>query len=630
MELSSIEFLKIISALNKEIEGYYLNNVYQIMENSYLLKCHHPEKSKKFILINPKIGIWSSKYEFEKLESTGYVTSLRKNLTRAKLLKFEQPPGERICIIHFKTEKGIRKLVCEFFREGNIIVIDDNDKILSCLSKLIVRHREIFPGSLYKLPPSKGINLENFNDNDLEKIKNSNIEIAKWLGRNYSISRKYVEEILSRINIDYNKICNKLTEIEINEISNQIKELVKIINSKESNAWIYKENDTINDISLIELKSSKSEKYEKTESLMKALDNLITSNLSQKQVITQQKSVNKKVIELEKTIQLQEEAYKTNVNLAKILRLTAIELSKSNSYEEVLQDQKIEFSKSKNNLIKIPIISTNRELEEEIKPIKLSSIFFNKAKTIEKKIEAIENATKKLKINLDNIKNKIDNQKDRTELKEKEELLWFERYRWFITSEGILAIGGRDSHSNSAIIRKHTKSNDLVFHSEIIGSPFFILKDNASDLSIQEVAMATGSFSRAWRTQIPVDVYFVKPEQVKKGAPSGSYLPKGSFLIEGKKNMIKNIKPEIAIGAIKYENKYTIMSGPVKAIKVNSLAIVIIKPGKRKSSEIAKIVKQKLIAKLDSNLSEIYKNKPLDDFLRILPAGGSELVEKRE
>ena len=140
--------------------------------------------------------------------------------------------------------------------------------------------------------------------------------------------------------------------------------------------------------------------------------------------------------------------------------------------------------------------------------------------------------------------------------------------------------------------------------------------------------MATGSFSRAWRTQIPVDVYFVKPEQVKKGAPSGSYLPKGSFLIEGKKNIIKNIKPEIAIGAIKYENKYTIMSGPVKAIKVNSLAIVIIKPGKRKSSEIAKIVKQKLLAKLDSNLSEIYKDKPLDDFLRILPAGGSELVEK--
>ena len=52
-----------------------------------------------------------------------------------------------------------------------------------------------------------------------------------------------MEEILSRINIDYNKTCNKLTEIEINEISNQIKELVKIINSKESNACIYKENE---------------------------------------------------------------------------------------------------------------------------------------------------------------------------------------------------------------------------------------------------------------------------------------------------------------------------------------------------------------------------------------------------
>ena len=78
-------------------------------------------------------------------------------------------------------------------------------------------------------------------------------------------------------------------------------------------------------------------------------DKIVSSNRSNE--------INKKVIELERTIQLQEEAYKTNVNLAKILRVTAVELSKSNSYEEILQDQNIEFSKSKNNLIKIPIIS---------------------------------------------------------------------------------------------------------------------------------------------------------------------------------------------------------------------------------------------------------------------------------
>ena len=130
-------------------------------------------------MINPKIGIWESKYDIEKDESTGYVTSLRRNLLRARLIKFEQPPGERICIMHFETKKGKRKVICEFFREGNIIVVDENNKILSCLRKLKVRHREIFPGSIYEFPPLKATSIENFQKKDLENIYENDLEIAK-------------------------------------------------------------------------------------------------------------------------------------------------------------------------------------------------------------------------------------------------------------------------------------------------------------------------------------------------------------------------------------------------------------------------------------------------------------------
>ena len=72
---------------------------------------------------------------------------------------------------------------------------------------------------------------------------------------------------------------------------------------------------------------------------------------------------------------------------------------------------------------------------------------------------------------------------------------------WFYTIDGLLAIGGRDSSSNMAMIRKHVEKDDYVFHADIHGSPFFILKNaqNATDASIMEVARATVCFSRAWR-----------------------------------------------------------------------------------------------------------------------------------
>ena len=630
MELSSIELFKIISVLNKEIESnnLYLNNIYQVMNDSYLFRLHQVGKSKKYVMINPKIGIWESKYDIEKDESTGYVTSLRRNLLRARLIKFEQPPGERICIMHFETKKGKRKVICEFFREGNIIVVDENNKILSCLRKLKVRHSEIFPGSIYEFPPLKATSIENFQKKDLENIYENDLEIAKWIGRNYSLSKKYIEEILERINIDKEKECNKLSSNEIKKLENEILELVKVVKSHDLSVWIAKDDNLIEDIALINLEHSKKSEYYESDSLMDELDNYITLNLSKNQTVTKQEPINKKIIELEKSIKLQQDAYKKNKDKAVELRDLAVELSKVDSYNEVLDGREIEIIKYRHNIIKIPFIDSEIEIDKEISAIKLSSLCFDHAKKLERKIGSIEIASLKLKSDIDKIRNKVNKQEEsKSSIKIKEETLWFEKFRWFVSLEGDLVIGGRDSQSNVNIIKKYAKQNDLVFHSEIVGSPFFIIKEGVSDTTITETATATASFSRAWKSQSSVDVYYVKYEQVKKGAPSGMSMPKGSFMIEGKKTILKKVKLELAIGAVMHNGKHTIMSGPIDAVMRRSLAHVIIRPGKRKASDIAKLIKNKLILKLDNDISEIYKGKSIDEYLRVLPPGGAEIVD---
>ncbi len=630
MELSSIEIFKIVSALNKEIESgsIYLNNIYQVMNDSYLFKLHQVDKPKKYVMVNPKIGIWASKYDIDKDESIGYVTALRKNLLRAKLIKFEQPPGERICIIHFETKKGLRKIICEFFRGGNIVVVDENNKILSCLKKLKVRHREIFPGSTYEFPPLKATSIENFQKDDLKNINETELEIAKWIGRNYSISKKYIEEILKKIEIEKERKCNTLSDEEIENLEIEIIRLIKIMKSDDMSVWIARDGEIIDDISLINLSVSKEKTYHKSESLMSELDNYITLNLSRVQTTNKQEPLKNKIVELEKSIKLQEDAYNKNKNKAIELRNIATELSKANSYIEILKGKNIEIIKYRYNVIKIPFIDSEKELEENIAPIKLSSLCFDYAKKMEKKIKAIEIASNRLKGDLERIRNKINEREEmKPVIKVKEEMLWFEKFRWFISPEGILAIGGRDAQSNVNIIKKYAKQNDLVFHSDIVGSPFFIIKDGISEISIAEIATATASFSRAWRTQTSVNVYYVKYEQVKKGAPSGMSMSKGSFMIEGKKNILKNVKLELAVGAVKYQDKYTIMSGPVEALTRESLAWVRIQPGKGKSSDIAKLIKNRLISKLNNDISEIYKGKSIDEYLRVLPPGGSEILE---
>ena len=166
----------------------------------------------------------------------------------------------------------------------------------------------------------------------------------------------------------------------------------------------------------------------------------------------------------------------------------------------------------------------------------IASVLFNEAKKQSGAIKSIQEIKEKTESKLKKFLSKTESEKDLIVVSEIRKKSWYERYRWFFTTDGLLTIGGRDAASNSAVIRKHLVKNDIVFHGDIFGSPFFILKDaqNAPDTSMNEIAHATVCFSRAWREGLyGVSAFWVNPEQVKKSAPSGEFLPKGSFTIEG-------------------------------------------------------------------------------------------------
>ncbi len=186
---------------------------------------------------------------------------------------------------------------------------------------------------------------------------------------------------------------------------------------------------------------------------------------------------------------------------------------------------------------------------------KLSSFLFNLAKQMERGLVSIENSQSKLQEQIDKIK-KQRNKNPVSFVKVLINREWYEKYRWFFTSDDLLAIGGKDASSNSVIIRRHLTENDYVFHAEVNGSPFFILQNannSNTDISqsILEVAQATVSFSRSWKDGLSSsDAYWILSSQVKKGAPTGQFLPKGSFVIEGKKNFVKNLEIKLAIGCL--------------------------------------------------------------------------------
>ncbi len=189
---------------------------------------------------------------------------------------------------------------------------------------------------------------------------------------------------------------------------------------------------------------------------------------------------------------------------------------------------------------------------------------------------------------------------------------WFHKFRWFFTSSNHLAVGGRDADSNEIIIKKHTDATDVVFHTELPGSPFFVLKvpknQNAPLDVYEEVAQLTAVYSRAWKEgYASATVFYVKPEQVSKHANSGEFIGKGSFMIRGEKTFL-HPKVELCIGV----ESGRVIVGTLRSIRTKTKDFVRIVPGRAKPSEIAKEVRKR------------FGVHP-DEVIKMLPSGGSRI-----
>lgn len=239
-----------------------------------------------------------------------------------------------------------------------------------------------------------------------------------------------------------------------------------------------------------------------------------------------------------------------------------------------------------------------------------AAVYFEKAKKIKKKIEGAEKALQHSLRELKDLEAK--QAKELKKLEEKKKIPakkeWYEKFRWFRSSEGFLVIGGRDATSNEVAIKKYTESNDLVFHTDMAGSPFFVVKSEGRQIgekTVQETADATCTFSRAWKLGLQAStVFYVRPEQVTKKTQSGEYMGKGAFMIYGKTNYIGN-KINLAIGMTQ---EGRIMAGPIEAVKAHCGKLVELVQGNEKASAIAKLIRHKI-------------GGEIDDIIRALPGG---------
>ncbi len=226
---------------------------------------------------------------------------------------------------------------------------------------------------------------------------------------------------------------------------------------------------------------------------------------------------------------------------------------------------------------------------------KNASKYYELNKKLRRKIEGLKKATLETR-------NKLGKGKQEKTKKKRKKPKPYERYYWTISQCKELIISGKNAAHNDEIYAKYLKKDDLFFHADIVGASATVLKGNKGK---QEAAEMAACFSRAWKLGYSeVDVYALKPENVKKHSPKG-HIGKGAFYLEGEREWFRNTQLILRIGID--ENGQVVIRTPSNLQSLEKQ--VIISPGSLSKEEAAKEISRILGIKV----AEIHP---------LLPSGG--------
>ncbi len=684
-KLNASDVYVLIREFQTKLLNSRLNNVYDINNRCFLLKLTTENKDKSFVLLDsnpqcPRFQITQQNFERRMIPSS-FCTKLRKHLTNKKITNIRQLGSDRVVDIQFGSENKFH-VIMEMYDSGNLILTDDSYKILTLVRRyslnqedeenLVVKVGNIYPTN------QKELNLNDLQISELKEFfENNFVDSKKNSLRNIFVSnsspivnvgRDIIFHCLHTLGWSANK---KLSQEKLKEFPlDNFFELLKISNEALNGATgfiIYKDEEKtiVDDFCPILYSHLQDKYYTEFSDLSSVLDNFFKCNTSieTKETKRNLEKENRKKEETDKLNRL-----KQNLNQ----RLDEFENKKNRNIEiaDYLGENLEEFSflenfdidnnnpniksvnqKTKTLIYKPENLNIDIELDYTTNIWNNIKKFHTQKKTIKSKINrttlggarALEKLEaeqkredkKKKSIIPEIVKEKLDN----IEIKE----LWFQKFRWFITSEGYLVLLGKDMHQNELLVKKYLTKNDIYLHSDTHGSGSCIIKnilknDNniPSPTSLTQAASFIICHSKAWNHNSPDKAFWVYEHQVSKTPESGEYLTTGSFIIRGKKNYIitnlqlglsflfkkegeliesnleescYNINPEWAIPLI----------APYSSIRDNKFKAKIT-PGKNKKGKAYKAIIENFCNKKDSLPIEKYLIRKIKDGADYLPS----------
>lgn len=648
--MSNVDVYAICKELGEMLKDARVQKAYQPTKDTVLIRFHVPSKGRVDVVFQAGLRVHSTQYPPQNPKiPPNFPMLLRKYIKGGSVTGVSQHNFDRIMRIDIQKEHKF-SLVIELFAKGNIILLDEDDQIILPLKRKLWQDRKITSKEEYKYPPERGINpLEIEKDELKELFQNSDRDIIRTLAGN-GLGGLYAEEIALRSSIDKKKNAADVTEEEIDLIHSAMTEIFKPLKTYDFHPQII--SGEKEDVLPLDLQMYADYPKEKYETYNEAADEFYSSIVGEDIVQVHDEVWSGEVGKFEKRLKIQletldkfnktikdtkikgEAIYSNYQNIQNIID-TIKHARETHSWLEIIDIiKKAKKAKAEGvdiieSIDKLGILTLNLDgirvnIDTTVGIPENAEVYYNKGKKAKKKIKGVNIAIEKTQQEIKKAENKREIEMEKVivpQKRVKKELKWYEKLRWFLTSDGLLVIGGRDATTNEMVVKKHMEPKDIYFHSDIHGAASVVLKAGEGEIpetSINQAAAFSACFSSAWSKGLgSADVYWVNPDQVSKTPQSGEFVTKGAFIIRGSRNYIRGLPLTLSIGKVDYDGE-RIMAGPPEAVSSYTENFSTVKPGYTKKEEIAMQIRNKI---------DPEKIFIIEDVVRVLPSGKCDFID---
>ena len=633
-EMSAFDVRSVVKEM-EVLEDAHMDKIFHWGAGNVLFRLNVQGQGKKELFFSDKRWLYLPDEKPETPAApTSFASFLRKYIDNARIGKITQAGFDRVVIVELLKSDAEYKLIFEMFGGGNVLLVL-NGKILNCLIHKVRRDRTVRPGEDYAVPVSRFDPTSSTFEHFRQLLTNSGTDLVRTLAMDANLGGQYAEEICKRTGIPKNAKPSELKEDLAKNIYDVMNGIVSSALSS-SGAFLYRNGDDVTDIAPVDLQIYEGLEKEDFSSVSAAMARMLASVKEDEE----EEFVDPEVEKLQRRVDRQRETIEEYRMGSSDLKTRADSIyanyEKVNELIGVLsaQSKRLGWDKLKEGAMKIPYVKdidpSKNSVTAELDGLKVTldytkgidanaSDIYQRSKEINEKAVRALSALKESEEQLERKMKGFAKAKALAASKaQPTKQFWFERYKWFVSTNGLLVLAGRDAHTNDQVVKKHMKEQDVYVHADVHGAPSVVVKNGASakDEDMKEACSFAVTQSKAWMSSIPEgSAFWVYPDQVSKTPQAGEFLPRGAFVIRGKRNYEYHLQMRLAIGEIVYEGSRKIMCGPVEAVSKLSQRYVIITPTKTKGG------------KRTAELAKLF-GVPEEEISRVAPPGEIEIINR--